>query len=138
MKKFILPLAVLASVSLVSCGGADEAEENEEDATEESAKVEETTTEEVETPVQYVANETIAMEIEGMKCAINCKGSVEKCIKNTAGVAEFNVEFDKENPSNKAMISFDNSVTSAEEIKAAIEATNDGAYKVIATEKVEG
>lgn len=133
MKKFILPLAIVASISMVSCGGA---EESEEDATENTATKE--VEKEVVEAVQYTANETVAMEIEGMKCAINCKGSVEKSIKNTAGVASYDVEFNKDNPSNKALISFDNTVTSAEEIKKAIENTNDGAYKVISTEKVEG
>lgn len=66
---------------------------------------------------------TVTLQVEGMSCS-HCQNAVQKAIKSLKGVDEVKVSLaDK-----TAVVNFDESVVSVENIKAAIE---DEGYSVV-------
>lgn len=127
MKKLFL-LLFAGFLFTTACSSEEETEEEEgqEQENNEEAKANETQ----ETPVQYVANSRVNLSIKGMMCSMNCVGSVKKALKQTEGVVEYTVNFSEENEIDNAIVDFDDSKTSPEEMVATIEALNDGIYSV--------
>lgn len=85
----------------------------------------------VEKSVDVAANSEVDLKIEGMMCEVNCAGKIKEEVKSMPGVADCEIDFE----SKTAHVKFDNQSTSKEDITAAIEKVNDGAYKVVTEEK---
>lgn len=134
MKKTLL-IAGLVGLFTTSC--SCDKEETKDDAkkennTEATAKVENELKSE---KIAVVANDEIDLPIQGMMCGISCKGAVKKCLASIPGVANCTVNFEEEEEIDHAIVSFDNTLTSKEEMIAKVEALNQGAYKVVEEEE---
>ena len=112
-------------MAFTSCGEGN-SDNNERDSENEAA---------AEVAVNYVANTEVEMEIEGMMCSMGCKGAIEKELNHTQGVAECVVDFEN----GTALVKYDDSFISQQELIETVNQVNDGAYQaVLATEaKVE-
>lgn len=77
--------------------------------------------------------ETITLRVDGMSCAVGCAKTIESKLSNMDGVQKATVNFDKK----QAIVEFDASVISIENISRAIESTGDGeTYKATAFGKI--
>ena len=112
MKKVLSLLSIFSLFLLISCTQTVEST----NASEETDNTEK---------VSYAANDEINVKIDGMMCAMGCKGAIEKELNNTAGIAECNVDFEN----GTAHIAFDNGIISQDEIINTIGNVNDGAYQ---------
>lgn len=79
--------------------------------------------EEITTSVN--SNATVSMTIEGMVCAMGCAAVIEKKLNATPGIAKASVDF----PSKKALIKFDNTQITPNEIIGVVKEVGD-AYTV--------
>ncbi|MBQ0786703.1 MAG: heavy-metal-associated domain-containing protein [Oceanihabitans sp.] len=113
MKKIILSLAVLATMSLTSCKN-------------ETKQKTETTTAEVS---EEMAMTDISFGVRG-NCGM-CKSTIEKATNGVAGVSQANWDVDKK----KMEVSFDNTKTDALAIHNAIAASGYDTDKVLGSEK---
>ncbi|QRM90307.1 copper chaperone [Lacinutrix sp. WUR7] len=112
MKKIILSLAVLATVSLTSC-------KNE-------------TKQETETTTTEISNEMAMADISfGVRgnCGM-CKSTIEKAANAVAGVSKVNWDVDKK----KIEVSFDDTKTDAMAIHNAVAASGYDTDKVLGSE----
>lgn len=78
-----------------------------------------------------VANTEAEYVVEGMHCQHGCAGTIEKSLISMSGIQDCSVNFDTK----KAIVRFDKEMTSSEKIIAAIEALNDGQYKITNSEE---
>ncbi|MEQ8324823.1 MAG: heavy metal-associated domain-containing protein [Vicingaceae bacterium] len=105
MKRSILALTMLISVFVVNCNQASE----------ESVKV--------------LADQELALKVDGMVCAVGCAKYIEKQVAKMDGVSKCEVDFEK----GTASIVFSSSVLSKEAIVESISDMNGGQYKVNVT-----
>jgi mercuric ion binding protein len=105
MKQFVVFAALVA---LVSC------------TNQEPEVIEIPTTKEVVAPV--VANASSKMFVSGMTCVMGCKGAIEKKLNATEGVASFAITFED----STAVVSFDSTMISQEEILATVDGVAGG------------
>ena len=75
---------------------------------------------------EMTAPTTLTARIEGMTCAVGCAQAIQKELAGMPGVVVSNVNFGE----GIGTFSYEAADVKAEEIIAAIEAVNDGAYKV--------
>lgn len=107
MKKLISGILV-ASTLLIACG--------------ESTPKENAST---ETKTEVVANASVDLNVEGMACAHNCAGLIQKEVSKMAGVADCKVDYE-----NKSMsVQFDESSVSVEDIQNKVHSLAEGQYK---------
>lgn len=119
MKTLINILMLAMSVSIMaSCGGQKGGEE-----------LEPTTN----SSTNYVTTSAVTVSIEGMVCEFGCAKTIQDEIAGLEGVTYSAVDYE----GGQGTFKFDESVTSAEKIVAAIGEVNDGAYKcnIIAIDK---
>ncbi len=84
-----------------------------------------------ETAVNIVANRILSIEIEGMTCEMGCGGSIRKELKATKGVARVQfIDFDENKKIQKAEISFDTNIITADEMVRIITTMNEKQFKV--------
>jgi periplasmic mercuric ion binding protein len=105
MKQFVVFAALVA---LVSC------------ANQEPEVIEIPTAKEVVAPV--VANASSKMFVSGMTCVMGCKGAIEKKLNATEGVESFAITFED----STAVVKFDSTVISKEEIIATVDGVAGG------------
>ena len=84
---------------------------------------EERTVKAVEVPFQKA--QSMAMNIEGMVCAIGCAATIEKNLNQTAGIKKAKVDFETQ----KAILIFDAEVLTPNEVTQVILSTGE-AYSV--------
>lgn len=85
------------------------------------------------TNTEYTTTASLTLNIEGMVCAIGCAKTIQDDIAHLEGVTYSAVDYE----AGQGVFKFDESVTSADKIIAAIAEINDGSYKttVVAIEK---
>ena len=127
MKKLLIVFAVAGA--MVSCGGEEAAPATDgADSTSQAA---------ITPEVEYLIAADAAgpcqadFSISGMSCEMMCVGSVKNELASIEGVdgIEF-PEFDGSNEMNHAIVKFDRSVVSEEDMIAAINKVNGGHYQV--------
>ncbi len=72
--------------------------------------------------VQATANAEASMLISGMTCEMGCKGAIESKLGKSEGVVDFQITF----ADSTAVVSFDSTLVSKEEITARIAAVGGG------------
>lgn len=80
--------------------------------------------------VAVIPNQVLAMEVDGMSCAMACGGAIRKGLKATNGVSSVQFDFEMGRETNIANISFDKGVISVEEMSALVAELNDGQFTV--------
>ena len=84
-----------------------------------------------ETSAKVIANRILSIEIEGMTCEMGCGGSIRKELKATKGVARVQfIDFDENKKIQKAEISFDTNIITADEMVRIITTMNEKQFKV--------
>lgn len=79
------------------------------------------------------AKKTVAsLEIEGMGCAMACGSAINKAISGLDGVLATEIDFDAARDSDFAIVEFDESKVSAEQMMEAVNTLRKGHYKVSA------
>ena len=78
---------------------------------------------EVEAPFQKA--QSMAMNIEGMVCAIGCAATIEKNLNQTAGIKKAKVDFETQ----KAILIFDSEVLTPNEVTQVVLSTGE-AYSI--------
>tara|TARA_R110001592_G_scaffold133422_1_gene348668 strand:- start:7035 stop:7508 length:474 start_codon:yes stop_codon:yes gene_type:complete len=120
MKNLIKIVSVAIILSITSCGGNHEEENDAANSTEVLQK-----------------NVVVAdYKVEGMVCAMGCAKTIEDEVGGMKGVTVSNVDYE----SGKAHFEFDKTQTSEADIKAKIATIADGQYKVnawVEEEKVD-
>lgn len=120
--KNIITGIVLSSVLLISCGGS-----GSEGASSEMKH-------EVVVNDDVKANASAKLAIEGMECAHNCAGTIQKEVSAMKGVRICEVDFENKS----AVVEFDNTQVKESDILDKIGTLNDGAYKAeVITEEME-
>jgi len=115
MRKFILPVLAIASITLfAACGGQQQQPETEEATPMLSV-------DELEIPT------TLAVKIEGMACPDGCAKPIANGCSKLAGIAESRVDFGE----GMGYFTYDGAKLNEKDIIKCIEATNGGGiYKV--------
>ncbi len=106
---------------LVACGGS---EQTSEDVA--SSDVEVVFTQESSDSERYVAN----IAIEGMACEMMCGSKIAGTLNELDGVSQTNIEFEGEGKTNYALVEFDATTVSEQEMIKAVESIADGIYSV--------
>lgn len=98
----------------------------------------ETVSEEKVTPTINVVQsaetkKTVAsLEIEGMGCAMACGSAINKALSDLDGVVATEIDFDADRDSDFAIVEFDESKVSADQMMEAVNTLRKGHYKVSA------
>lgn len=83
---------------------------------------------------EMTAPATLTAEIEGMTCAMGCAKAIEKAMTAIPGVVLSNVDFE----AGIGTFSYEGADVKTEDLIAAIEAVNNGAYTVSSKKVEEG
>lgn len=94
-----------------------------------------TTTTEVESVVNVIETEgptkvVAHLAIEGMGCAMACGGAIKKALGNMDGVVTAEIDFDGDKETNFAIVEYDESKVSGEQMIEAVSALRKGQYTV--------
>ena len=79
---------------------------------------------------EITANRILTMEVEGMVCKMGCGGSIRKGLMAANGISEVKFDFEDDRISNIAVISFDKSSITADEMIKIVTELNDGQFNV--------
>ncbi len=119
MKKSLLLIGAIAFIGLTSCGGEDA---TNDESTAVATEVVEITGSESKT----LAN----LSINGMVCEMNCVSSVKTTLADLDGVNDLEIDFDPARETDVAVVNFDPSKVSEQDMVKAIQALYDGQYEV--------
>ena len=103
MKRSVFILSLILSVFIVNCNKAPEG------------------------AAAIVADQELALKVEGMVCAVGCAKYIEKEVAKMDGIKDCVVDFEQ----GTASITFSSTAQSADHILETINGLNDGQYKVI-------
>lgn len=70
------------------------------------------------------------LSVEGMVCEMGCAADIRKALKETGGIADIEIDFEKDREVNLAVVKFDASMINADQIRNSIELINKGQFKV--------
>lgn len=116
MKKY---LAIAMMALAVSCGNHSHEEE---------------TVQKEYNLAEMTAPATLTAEIEGMTCAMGCAKAIEKAMLEIPGVVLSKVDFE----AGIGTFSYEGADVKSEDLIAAIEGVNNGAYSVSSNEVIDG
>jgi copper chaperone CopZ len=116
MKKY---LAIAMMAFAVSCGNHSHEEE---------------TVQKEYNLAEMSAPATLTAQIEGMTCAMGCAKAIEKALLEVPGVVLSSVDFE----AGVGTFSYEGSDLKTDDLVAAIEGVNNGAYTVLSKEVVDG
>ncbi|MCB9163183.1 MAG: heavy-metal-associated domain-containing protein [Flavobacteriales bacterium] len=95
----------------------------------------------VEELVTGAAGTVADLSIDGMSCEMMCGGSIKKALAKLPGVNSTEIRFIEGDESDHAVVDYDASKVSDEEMIEAIQSLHDGQYKVVSvhiTKRVPG
>jgi copper chaperone CopZ len=118
-------LFLAALILLGACGGSTESSQEKE-----SSDVPVTFTEEFGSEEKYVAN----IAIEGMACEMMCGNKIAGTLNELAGVKGTEIDFLGEGEINHALVEYDATTVSEQEMIEAVQSIASGHYKVSAVE----
>ncbi len=78
--------------------------------------------------VEVLADRKLALEVDGMSCEHACGGAIRMALKETNAVDRVSFDFVTERKTNKAIISFDKSKITVDEIIAIVQKVNKGQF----------
>ena len=76
------------------------------------------------------ANTLLSMEVTGMTCEMGCGGTITDKLMESEGVTKVEFDFEEERATNIAIISYDDSKISDDDIETIITELNDGQFTV--------
>lgn len=127
VNKFSSSLFLASLILLAACSGSTEQAEEKASA---SDDVKVTFTEEVGDQEKYVAN----IAIEGMACEMMCGSKIAGTLEELDGVNQTGIDFKGEGEINHALVEFDATVISEQEMINAVHSIANGHYKVSSVE----
>ena len=83
---------------------------------------------------EMTSPQTLTAQIDGMTCAMGCAKAIEKAMLEIPGVVLSKVDFE----AGVGTFSYEGADVRSEDLIAAIEGVNNGAYKVSSNEVVDG
>lgn len=127
VNKFASSLFFASLILLAACSGSTENAEEKESV---SNDVQVTFTEEVGDQEKYVAN----IAIEGMACEMMCGSKISGTLADLEGVNNTSIDFKGEGEINHALVEFDATTISEQEMINAVHSIANGHYKVSSVE----
>ena len=76
------------------------------------------------------ANTLLSMEVTGMTCEMGCGGTISDKLMESEGVTKVEFDFEEERATNIALISYDDSKISDDDIETIITELNEGQFTV--------